>query len=90
MGNTNRQDPRFRQTWLAHNDGYVSTVQHLHLLACRPTEEGEKVMAERKTFQTFDEAWAKLKEKYPEVIAEAEKIKEEMEKEEETKKETKE
>lgn len=36
-------------------------------------------MAERKTFQTFDEAWAELKEKYPEVIAEAEKIKEEME-----------
>lgn len=40
-------------------------------------------MAKRETFQTFDEAWAELKEKYPEVIAEAEKIKEEMEKEEE-------
>lgn len=36
--------------------------------------------------QTFDETWAELKEKYPEVIAEAEKIKEEIEKEE--KKET--
>ena len=43
-------------------------------------------MAERKAFQTFDEVWAELKEKYPEVIAEAERIKEEMEKEEEKRK----
>ena len=42
-------------------------------------------MAEQKTFQTFDEIWAELKEKYPEGIAEAERIKEEMEKEEERK-----
>ena len=39
-------------------------------------------MAEGKT---FDEVWAELKEEYPEVIAEAEKIKEEMEKREEEK-----
>lgn len=43
-------------------------------------------MAERETFQTFDEVWAELKEKYPEAIAEAERIKEEMEKEEEKRK----
>ena len=53
-----------------------------------------------KNFETWDEVWAELKEKYPETIAEAEKIREEMEKEyleflnnkkkEEIKKETKE
>lgn len=35
--------------------------------------------------KTFEEVWAELKEKYPEAIAEVEKIKEEMEKEEEKK-----